>query len=237
MTEEIAALWTLHGLDERLAAARAALGGFASQREEVDRQLAGAKAQLEAVQKRIAELKRARGERELEVEANLTVERRFQSQLPAVKKNEEYQALLHEIASVKAKRSDLETVVLVAMEDEERAQAEKPVAEAALRTAEQEAAGQRAAIDRAEAEANAAVDAVQAERAAAMAHLGPVVRARYERVHGSREGRAVVPILKSACGGCYRAQPPQMLQEARRGDRVLTCDGCGRLLVWPPDGA
>jgi uncharacterized metal-binding protein len=28
-----------------------------------------------------------------------------------------------------------------------------------------------------------------------------------------------------------------VLQEARRGDRLLVCDGCGRLLVHPPDGA
>jgi predicted nucleic acid-binding Zn-ribbon protein len=47
----------------------------------------------------------------------------------------------------------------------------------------------------------------------------------------------VVPIVKTACGGCFRTQPPQVLQEARRHDRVLVCDGCGRLLVMPPEGA
>jgi len=45
----------------------------------------------------------------------------------------------------------------------------------------------------------------------------------------------VVAIVKGACGGCFRAQPPQVLQEARRGDRLLACDGCGRLLIWPPE--
>lgn len=237
MTDEIAALWSLHGLDERLAAVRATLGTFAGQRDEVERQLTGARTRLEGVQKRIADLKRARGERELEVEANLTAERRFQSQLPAVKKNEEYQALLHEIASVKAKRSDLETLVLTAMEEEEQAQGERREAEAALKTAEQEASAHRVEIDRREAEVTAEAEAVQAERETLMTRLGSQVRGRYERIHASRDGRAVVPISKSACGGCYRAQPPQVLQEARRGDRVLSCDGCGRLLVWPPDGA
>ena len=45
----------------------------------------------------------------------------------------------------------------------------------------------------------------------------------------------MVAIVKGACGGCFRAQPPQVLQEARRGDRLLACDGCGRLLIWPPE--
>ena len=44
-------------------------------------------------------------------------------------------------------------------------------------------------------------------------------------------------ILKGACGGCFRNQPPQLLQDARRRDRLLVCEGCGRLLVWPPDAA
>jgi len=43
-----------------------------------------------------------------------------------------------------------------------------------------------------------------------------------------------MPIVKGACGGCFRAQPPQVLQEARRRDRMLSCDGCGRLMVLPP---
>ena len=67
--------------------------------------------------------------------------------------------------------------------------------------------------------------------------LPPSTRSRYERIRGSREGRAVVPIIKGACGGCYRGQSPQTLQEARRGDRILLCDGCGRMLIWPPEGA
>ena len=77
--------------------------------------------------------------------------------------------------------------------------------------------------------------AAGAVAAAIRARLTAATKSRYERIRASKEGRAVVPIQKGACGGCYRGQPPQMLQEARRGDRLRTCDGCGRLLIWPPD--
>ncbi|TMQ68855.1 MAG: hypothetical protein E6K80_13650 [Candidatus Eisenbacteria bacterium] len=70
-----------------------------------------------------------------------------------------------------------------------------------------------------------------------MTRLPATTRSRYERIRQSRDGRAVVPIVKGSCGGCFRGQPPQMLQEARRGDRALICDGCGRILIWPPEGA
>jgi len=237
VTEEIATLWALHELDERAAVQRAALASFAARREEVAKGLTGARAHLEAVKQRIAEVEKKRRDRERDVESLLADERKFQSQLPAVKKNEEYQALLHEIASVKDKRSAVETDVLMAFEEEERANGEKPGAEKALADAEALVREATATVDREEAEARAQLDALGAERAALMTKLSPPTRNRYERIHASRDGRAVVAIMKSSCGGCYRNQPPQVLQEARRGDRVLTCDGCGRMMVWPPEGA
>lgn len=237
MTEEIATLWSLHELDEKVAVQRAALASFAARREEVAQGLSGAKGHLETVKEKIAGIEKKRRDREREVESLLAEERKFQGQLPAVKKNEEYQALLHEIAAVKEKRSAVETDVLMAFEEEERATAEKPGAEKALADAEALVREATATVDREEAEARAQLEALDAERAGLMAKLPAATRSRYERVHASRDGRAVVAITKSSCGGCYRNLPPQALQEARRGDRVLTCDGCGRMMVWPPDGA
>jgi len=68
-----------------------------------------------------------------------------------------------------------------------------------------------------------------------MAPIPASTRVRYERVHQMRGGLAAVAIVKGACGGCYRGQPPQVLQEARKRDRVIICEGCGRLLIWPPE--
>ena len=154
-----------------------------------------------------------------------------------MKKNEEYTALLHEIGATKQRRSDLETDVLLRMEGEEREQRERPALEQALKGAEQEAAARRSELDAEEAAERRKLDALEARREANVSQLPPATRARYERVHASRDGRAVVPIVKGACGGCYRGQPPQILQEARRRDRTLSCEGCGRLIVWPPGDA
>ena len=75
---------------------------------------------------------------------------------------------------------------------------------------------------------------LEARRDAHVRELAPATRARYERVHASRDGRAVVGILKGACGGCYRTLPPAVLQEARRRDRMMSCEGCGRIIGLAP---
>jgi uncharacterized protein len=42
----------------------------------------------------------------------------------------------------------------------------------------------------------------------------------------------MVAIRKRACGACHKSVPPQIIQEIRKGDKVYTCDNCGRMLIW-----
>lgn len=235
MTEELELLWKLRDLDERIAALKTELARFPEQRSGLERRVTGEKARLEELKHRVGEIQKKRRGREKDIEAVTAEERKFQSQLPAVKKNEEYTALLHEIQGAKARRSAIETEVLMMLDDEEKAQSERPPIEQALAAAEREAAERRATIDRDEAEGRERLAAVETERAGYVGRLPAPGRSRYERIHASRGGHAVVAIVKGACGGCFRGQPPQTLQEARRGDRLLTCDGCGRLMIWPPE--
>ena len=237
VTEEIDRLWTLRGLDEELVTLNAALRRFPEERAAIARQLAGERAPLDQAKARLAELQKQRRAVEQEISGLTETERKFQNQLMAVKKNEEYKALQHEIAGVRGQRSDLETRVLEHLEAEDRENAERPALERGLAAAEQEAAARLARIDAEERADRERVAALEAERSGFVAGLQPAVRSRYERVRGSLDGRALVAIVKGACGGCFRAQPPQVIQEARKRDRVLSCEGCGRMLLWPPDGA
>jgi predicted nucleic acid-binding Zn-ribbon protein len=235
VSEEIDALWVLRGLDDQIVALNAALSRFPEQRATIERRLAGERERLEKLKARVGDIQKKRRELEVEIASFSTQENKFKSQLPAIKKNEEYTALLHEIDGVKRKRSDLETEVLLQMEAEEKEQGERPAVENALKSAEREAGERKAQIAAEEKLDQERVAALEAERAGHLARLSSGVRSRYERIRTSREGRAVVAIVKGACGGCFRAQPPQVLQEAKRRDRMLSCEGCGRILVWPPE--
>ena len=235
MTEEIQTLWALRGLDERLVTLQAALARFPRERQAAEQRITGDRNRLEALKKELGELQIKRRAMEKDIDALTVEERKFQGQLPLIKKNEEYTALLHEIAGAKQKRSDRETELLMLMDSEERRQREKPALERALAAIEAETAARLQALGGDEQREREQVAAIEAERAGLVARLPAGTRTRYERIRAGKDGRAVATIAKGACGGCYRAQPPQMLQEARRGDRLLVCDGCGRLLIWPPE--
>ncbi|QEC42256.1 zinc ribbon domain-containing protein [Pseudobacter ginsenosidimutans] len=46
-----------------------------------------------------------------------------------------------------------------------------------------------------------------------------------------RNGLAVVPVERDACGGCFNAIPPQRQSEIRQRKKVIVCENCGRILV------
>jgi predicted nucleic acid-binding Zn-ribbon protein len=53
----------------------------------------------------------------------------------------------------------------------------------------------------------------------------------YERIRKARRGKAIVPVKRGACGGCFARVPPQKLLELRQNKRLYTCEHCGRILV------
>jgi uncharacterized protein len=46
-----------------------------------------------------------------------------------------------------------------------------------------------------------------------------------------RNGLAVVPVERDACGGCFNAIPPQRQSEIRQRKKIIVCENCGRVLV------
>jgi len=54
----------------------------------------------------------------------------------------------------------------------------------------------------------------------------------YDRIRKSyRNGLAVVPVLRDACGGCFNSIPPQRQSEIRQHKKIIVCENCGRILV------
>jgi predicted nucleic acid-binding Zn-ribbon protein len=136
---------------------------------------------------------------------------------------------------VAGKRSDLETEALTLMDDEAAVAAARPHAAEGLAKAEREAGEGLARTGAEDARLAALLGALDARRAAVVAQLEPALRTRYERARLLRGGRGVAAIDKGACGGCYRSLAPHALQEARKRERMLVCDGCGRLVMLPPE--
>jgi len=131
-------------IDRHLTETRGRLERFVPRRKAAEDGVAAARQALAQAEERAKAVALARRTAEKDVETLGEQERRFQTQLTQVKKNDEYTALLHEIEGAKKKRSERETAVLETMDEEGRAAAAIVAAKAALAVAEKRAASERA---------------------------------------------------------------------------------------------
>lgn len=75
---------------------------------------------------------------------------------------------------------------------------------------------------------DAAVAQLDAKIAELRDSLAPNVRARYERVAGSRT-RVVVPVIGGTCYGCF-TMIATAATGAHRNDVIQSCENCGRFV-------
>jgi predicted nucleic acid-binding Zn-ribbon protein len=171
-----------------------------------------------------------------QLEAEITQEQfhlqRAQRKLLEVKTNKEYAAMVAEIEAFKGRISTHEDKVLHLMElteghrqqihdlDQQVEQQQQQLAEGQRQNEAELAVLQKLLSER------------RQSRDEALQQLDRPVLDMYLRLLNSRKGVVVVGIKNSACEGCYLTLPPQLLQEVRRGDRVITCSHCQRILYW-----
>jgi len=56
----------------------------------------------------------------------------------------------------------------------------------------------------------------------------------YKKIRGNaRNGLAVVPVERDACGGCFNKIPPQRQLDIASRKKIIVCEYCGRILVDP----
>lgn len=66
----------------------------------------------------------------------------------------------------------------------------------------------------------------------ARSHVDQRLLASYEKIRSSyRNGLAVVPVERDACGGCFYYIPPQKQSEIKQRKKIMVCENCGRILV------
>lgn len=155
---------------------------------------------------------------------------KYEQQLLGVKKNEEYQALLHEIDLLKkhiAQKEERIIAILVEIDAaKERLSEDKKRIEAELKVIN----GQCTEIDQELEEAVAVRKKLEAQRAALVEKVDPSLLSRYTRIRANKKtGPALVPLNGNTCTGCHMAITAQTVNEVLAG-RVHTCAHCGRLL-------
>lgn len=200
--------------------------------ENLHREIREAREKAEQTTRLLEEARLKRKSLELEIATQESSLERFQKQMMTIKTNREYDALVAEIDVVKGGISAKETELLHTLEQLSQLEEELPRRIEELKQVQENDTRQLQVLKGKMDSIGDKVAGKEAERQAVLAAIPRAILAIYERVRRGKSGPIVVAVRKRSCSACHNGLTPQRIQEIRRGDRIHTCDACGRLIYW-----
>ena len=196
----------------------------------VEKKIATEKAAIETARAELRDLETKK--KLIETEIGLAEQKlaKYKTQQVTVRKNDEYQALGHEIENTEKAIGALEEQELGVMFAIDEAKKRFADAEGVLK---QNIAGHEARIKaHKERETSLAAELTEA-KAALVEARGPVGEPAlrvYDRI-AARQQPVIVALRGAKCSGCHLKVSSEVESEARKGEKLATCDQCGRM-VW-----
>jgi predicted nucleic acid-binding Zn-ribbon protein len=237
MLPDLERLIQLQDVETRSAAAAKSIADAPGRIAALDAKLEAARAAVEAAKKDQADNTAARRSVDKDL---LAVQQRldkYKDQLMAVKTNDEYHAMQHQMAAAKDEIGRHEERVLELMMAADDINARMKRAEAQQKADTASVTAERAAIEK-EAETSRGIVAdCTAKRAALLAKIDKGIAATFERLAKARGGVALARAEGERCVVCQVRLRPHLFQVVRSNDQILQCENCQRILYFVPPKA
>lgn len=235
MKAELEKLIALQNLDTTIRRLEKELEAIPQRRAEIEGEFDQRAFEIRALESRRDEAKHTRARLENEAVEQRGRAERAERNLMSSKKQDEYTAAIREADAARKQISTLETQILEQMETLEQAEAalKERADEIASLNSDREA--RLKAFDEITQQQSQQLIAARAERDQVFANLPKPMSAMYSRISARiRDGVAVAEARNRSCSACFMALRPQVMAEIRRGEEIITCDNCGRILFYVP---
>ena len=234
MHPDIQKLIELQQIDTRMAALRTEIAALPKEVAAIEAKLAGSKAKVEAAQAAIKADEGARRKHESDIKDQQEKISKYRDQSLKVKTNQEYKALMTEIEHAEKEIAKLEDKILEIMVAADARKETLKQAEATLKadTAENEKEKEHARKQTAEDEKELAE--LSEQRKQLRAGIGDDTLRHYDRVLKLRGSALAAVHDNQMCSVCRVILRPQVYQDVMKGEEIMYCDSCQRILYFVP---
>jgi predicted nucleic acid-binding Zn-ribbon protein len=224
----------LQDIDHRLADLAREISALPKHIAEIEKKLVSHERKLEADRAALVANQKERKKCEGDIQAQEQKISKLKDQMLQVKTNEHYKAFQTEIEFCQKEIRKAEDRILELMGEAEPLDKNVKAAELSLKAekadvdAEKQQARERTAVDQ------KAAGELQQERAGIVAAITPGTYRTYERVRKGRRGIAVAEAIDGRCTVCNMTVRLQYYQDLRKGDQIMFCESCQRILFYNP---
>jgi predicted nucleic acid-binding Zn-ribbon protein len=160
---------------------------------------------------------------------------KYKQDLMRVRNEKEYATALREIDATKKQIGAYETEIIKRMEEVEKLEAELNEKAPDVERKRAEVDRSLASLDSEREEGDRQIVALNERREQLSRQLPRQLFATYDRMARLRRGQALAEVRNGICTACRMKVRPKVFSDVRKGDQLITCENCGRILYYRPE--
>jgi predicted nucleic acid-binding Zn-ribbon protein len=200
------------------------------QEKSLEAQLAASVAGVEVLKQKARKVEMDRKKLELDVGTRNESISRLKTQQYQTRKNDEFQAIGHEIERYENEIRKIEDEELELMIEADKLKADLGVEEKKAATVKESVARQTADLEAKSKTLESHLEELTKEREEIAGKIDEDLLGRFERLFKSKGDAVVVPLEHEVCTGCHMKVTTQTAHRAKAGKEIVSCDNCGRIL-------
>ncbi|HPI92090.1 MAG TPA: C4-type zinc ribbon domain-containing protein [Deltaproteobacteria bacterium] len=230
MKDLLADLIALQDVELEIFKAQEGLRELPKDISEIESIMIARRKSLDAVDEEIASYEQRKTPLEVELKENQAILDAADARIKRIKTNKEFLALQREIDLAKKRKADIEEQILTIMDKIEKKSSERQRIHTSFETDKVILEEKRERLVAQMNDLEAVVAEYQGKDKNLRKIVDPSLLSKYDRIKQGKKGLAVVECAEGVCRGCNMHIQPQLFNELVRGDRLIICPSCQRIL-------
>jgi predicted nucleic acid-binding Zn-ribbon protein len=227
---ELEQLLVLQDREQKIRQIQTEIETVPLRRKSLEAQLAASMAGVDTLRQKGRQTEMDRKKLELDVGTRAESISRLKTQQYQTRKNDEFQALGHEIERYENEIRKIEDEELELMVQADKIKLDLAHEEKKAAAVKESIARQTADLEEKSKALESRLEELTRERVELAGKIDEDLLARFERLFKSKGDAAVVAIEHGVCTGCHMKVTTATAAEVKAGKEIVSCENCGRIL-------
>jgi uncharacterized protein len=227
---ELEQLLVLQDRQQKIRQIQAEIKTVPLERAHLESQLAVTAAGVELLKQKGRQVEIERKKLELDVGTRTESIARLKTQQYQTRKNDEFQAIGHEIQRYENEIRKLEDQELELMIEADKFKGEIEAADKSARATKESISRQLADLETKSRALGSQQQQLEAERETLAAQIDDDLLDQFERLFNSKGDAAVVALEHGVCTGCHMKVTTATASRVKAGKEIVSCENCARIL-------
>ena len=230
MHSELEQLLVLQDRQQKIRQIQAEIKTVPLERAHLESQLAASAAGVESLKQKARQVEVGRKNLELDVGTRTESIARLKTQQYQTRKNDEFQAIGHELERYENEIRKLEDQELELMIEADKLKGEIDAADKSARATKDSISRQLTDLETKSKALGSQQQELEKERETLAAQIDDDLLDQFERLFNSKGDAAVVAVEHGVCTGCHMKVTTATASRVKAGKEIVSCENCGRIL-------